>query len=114
MTFRRSHSNTLYAGTFFSLTCIIAPNTSGVDTNVTVQSSLSIPRSVDAERVVISPPMITGGMYEITVTFSHLIEDDTGTYNCSAMVASSSQQNLIIASDPSFGSESISVEHKYM
>ena len=53
-------------------------------------------------------------MYEITVTFSHLIEDDTGTYNCSAMVASSSQQNLIIASDPSFGSESISVERKYM
>ena len=113
LTFHRSHNNALYAGTFFSLTCIITPNTTGVDTNVTVLSSFSIPGRTDTERVTVSPPVFTASVYEITVTFSPLTEDDTGTYNCSAMVTVASSSELNVAtSDLSFGSESVSVARK--
>lgn len=114
LTLRRSHNGVLYAGTFFSLSCIVTLNTTGVDSNFTLQSSVSIPRSTDTERVNISPPAFTGSAYEITVTFSPLIEDDTGIYNCSAMVVPFTQQNLITASDLSFVSESINVGRKYV
>lgn len=114
LTFHRSHNSSLYAGTLFSLTCIITLNTTGVDSNFTLQSNFSIPRNTDTERVTISPPMFTGIVYEITVMFSPLIEDDTGAYNCSAVVIPISQQNSIIASDLSFGSESISVGCKQL
>lgn len=112
LTFRRSRSSALYAGTSFSLTCIITPNTTGVDTNVTVQSSISIPRNSDMDRIIISPPTFTGSVYETTVVFSPIIEDDTGAYNCSAGVIPISQQDLIIMSNRSFGSVSISVGRK--
>ena len=37
LTFHRSRNSTLNAGTSFSLTCIITPNTTGVDTDLIVQ-----------------------------------------------------------------------------
>ena len=111
LTFHRSRNSTLNVGTSFSLTCIIAPNTTGVDTNVMVQSSITGPGISGTSRVSVSQPMSTGGSaYETTVTFHHLLEADAGTYSCSAIVTSSHPS--LIASDSISGSEFINVRRK--
>ena len=44
--------------------------------------------------------------------FNHLLEADTGTYNCSAFMTSPPSQPNVIVSDPASGSESINVGRK--
>ena len=111
--FRCNHNTTLNAGTTFSLTCLITPNTTGVDTGFTVQSSITGPGISDMDRVTVSQPILVGGgVYETTVTFNHLREGDTGSYDCSAMVTSS--QPNVMTSDPTSGSESIDVGRKLL
>ena len=62
-------------------------------------------------RVNVSQPVSVGeNTIETTVMFNHLLVADTGTYNCSAMIASPSSH--VIVSDPAFGSESINVGRK--
>ena len=109
--FHRSRTTTLNAGTTFSLTCLITPNITGVDTGFTVQSSITGPGISDMDRVTVSQPILVGGgVYETTVTFNHLREGDTGSYDCSAMVTSS--QPNVMTSDPTSGSESVVVGRK--
>ena len=111
--FRRSHSSTLDAGTSFSLTCLITPNTTGVDTIVSVQSDVAGPGTSHSDRVSVSQPMsVGGGVYETVVNFRHLFEADSGSYNCSAMLISS--QDNIIASDSTSAAETIDVGRKCM
>ena len=88
LTFRRSRNTTLNAGTSFSLTCIIAATTTGVDTDIRVESSIMDNGISDTDRVNVSPQSVSVGenTFEISVTFSHLIEADTGAYNCSAYI----------------------------
>ena len=113
LTFRRSRTTTLNAGTTFSLTCLITPNTTGVDTGFTVQSSVIGPGISDMDRVTVSrPALVGGGTYETTVTFNCLREGDIGSYNCSAMVTSS--QPNVMTSDPTSGSESVDVGRKLL
>ena len=109
--FRQSRNTTLYAGTNFSLTCLITPNTTGVDTDFTVESSVTGPGTSESGRVSISlPTSVEGGIYETVVAFSHLLEGDEGSYNCSARTTSS--QSNVIASDPTSAGESITVQCK--
>ena len=109
--FRQSRNTTLYAGTNFSLTCLVTSNTTGVDTDFTVESSVTGPRTSELGRVSISQPTsVGGGVYETVVAFSHLLEGDEGPYNCFA-IATSSQSN-VIASEPTSAAESITVQRK--
>ena len=110
----KSHNTTLSAGTSFSLTCIITPNTTGVDTDIIVESSIMDSGISDTNRVSVSrqPVSVGENTYETTATFAHLLEADTGAYRCSALVRSPPSQPSVITSDSSYGSESISVGRK--
>ena len=68
----------------------------------------------DTNRVSVSSRLVAVGenSYGTTVTFNHLVEADTGAYNCSAYITSS--QPNVISSDFTFGLESISVACKYL
>jgi hypothetical protein len=65
-------------------------------------------------RVSISPRLVSVGenTFETNVTFSHLLEADTGTYNCSAYIASPPSLPNVITSDSTSGSESIDIGRK--
>ena len=114
LTFRHSRNTTLNAGTSFSLTCIITHNTTGVDTDIIVESSIMGNGISDTDRVSVSPrPVFVGGItFETTVTFSHLLEADAGAYNCSAYITSPPSLPNVITSDSTSGSESIGVGRK--
>lgn len=109
--FRRSRNITLNVGTNFSLTCLITPNTTGVDTSYSVQSIITGPGLLYVERVNVSQPTpVGGGVYEAVVTFKHLLEIDEGSYNCSVRVISSLKN--VVASDSTSAFVSINVERK--
>ena len=114
LTFRRSRNTTLNAGTSFSLISIITPNTTGVDTDVIVERSIVGNGVSDTNRVSVSSWLVAVGenSYGTTVTFNHLVEADTGAYNCSAYITSS--QPNVISSDSTSGLESIYVGRKYL
>ena len=79
--------------------------------NAQVQSSITGPGISDTSRVAVSQLMsVSDRSYETTVTFSHLLEADTGVYTCSAFTTSS--QPNVIASDSISGLESITVGRK--
>ena len=90
----------LYAGTSFSLTCLISPNMTGVDTEVIVQSNITGPTTPDSPRVNTSQPvLVEGGDYKAVATFSYLLESDAGSYNCSAELRSAAQDSFVTTSD---------------
>ncbi len=69
----------------------------------------------DTNRVSVSRPVyISAGenTFETTVTFTHLLEADTGAYSCSAYIASPPSLPNMITSDSTSGSESITVGRK--
>ena len=106
--FYRSRNTALYAYTNFSLTCLISPNTHGVDTDFIVESIVSGPGISDLDRVSISQLVpVLGGVFETVVTFRYLLEEDSGSYNCSAMIVST--QANVISSDYRSISNSIEV-----
>ena len=108
VTFHRSRNATLHAFTNFSLTCLISPSTHGVDTDFTVESIVSGPGISDLDRVSISQLLpVAEGVYETVVSFRHLLEEDSGSYNCSAMIVST--QANVISSDSRSISNSIEV-----
>ena len=111
LTFHRSRNSTLNAGTSFSLTCLITPNRTGVDTAFTVQSTITGPTTPDSERVTVSQTMpVRGVVYETVITFAHLLEEDTGSYNCSVELTPA--QPYVIASNPVSATEHISIGRK--
>ena len=109
--FSRSSNSTLSVGIFFSLTCLVIASTAGVDTNYRVQSNITGPGIPDTDRVNVSRLMLVGeSVYEKIITFSYLLEADSGSYNCSAFVTSS--QPYVIISDSTASSESVNVRCK--
>ena len=101
LTFHHSCSTALNAGTSFSLTCIITPNITGVDTDIIVESSIVGNGISDTDRVNVSiqPVLVGENTFETTVTFSHLLEADAGAYNCSAYTTSPLSVPDVITSD---------------
>ena len=114
LTFRHSRNAALNAGTSFSLTCIITPNITGVDTDIIVESSIVGNGISDTDRVNVSiqPVLVGENTFETTVTFRHLLEADAGAYNCSAYTTSPLSVPDVITSDSTSASESISVDRK--
>ena len=82
--------------------------------DIEVKSSIMGSGISDTDRVTVSPQPVSVGenMFEITVTFRHLLETDTGAYSCSAYVTSPPSQPNVITSDSTSGSESINVGRK--
>ena len=68
----------------------------------------------DSDRVSVSPRTVSvgGNTFETTVTFSYLLEADTGAYNCSAYTTSPLSVPNVVTSDFTSGLESISVGRK--
>jgi hypothetical protein len=69
----------------------------------------------DTNRVSVSQPVsisVGQNTFETTLTFSHLLEADTGTYSCSAYIRSPPLLPNVITSDSTSGSEFISVGRK--
>ena len=93
-----SRESPLYEGTTFSLTCLITPNRTGVDTNFEIQRSFIGPETSATERISLSDTMTSFSDIQISYSFSALTMNDTGTYECSA-IALSILPN-ITASDP--------------
>jgi hypothetical protein len=87
-----------------------------VDTNIIVESSIVGNGISDIGRVSVSPRPVSVGenTFETTMTFSHLLEADTGAYNCSAYIASPPSLPNVMTSDPTFGSKPISVGCKFI
>lgn len=110
-TFSLSRNTTLNAGTNFSLTCLITPNTTGVDTAFTVESIFTGPATPDSRVGVSQPTSVGGVVYETVMTFQRLFESDTGSYNCSAVISSSTAE-FIDVSDSAYESQSITVGRK--
>ena len=110
--FRHSSNTLLSAGLFFSLTCMVTANMPGVDTHFTAQSSITGSGISDTNGVnVFQLVLVQENVYEKTVTFNHLIEVDTGSYNCLAFVTSS--HVYVIARDLTSTTETVSVESKH-
>ena len=104
----RSRSGVLYEGTTFNLICVITPDTSGVDTEFSVNSSVLGPRTSDVERIIISQPVENGEVYETNVRFRALRRNDGGTYNCSSRATSTLR--YVSASEPADGSTTIFID----
>ena len=108
VTILRSRENPLYEGTAFSITCVITPNRTGVDTDFEVQRNFSGPETSTTDRITL---LDIKNSIQISLMFVPLIVNDTGTYECSA-IASSVLSN-VTASDPVMNDTSISILCKY-
>ena len=80
-----SHENPLYEGATFSLICVISPNKTGVDIDFKVQKNFSGP-VISASTLF--DTVISGNNIQISMMFAPLSMNDTGTYECSAMISS--------------------------
>ena len=82
--------------------------------DIEVKSSIMGSGILDTDRVTVSPQPVSvdENMFEITMTFRHLLETDTGAYSCLAYVTSPPSQPNVITSDSTSGSESINVGRK--
>ena len=111
LVFRQGRGGDLYEGTTYTFTCVVTPNRTGVDTEFTVESSVSGPRTSDTARISILPPAeVNSGDYETSVMFHALHLNDSGTYTCTATVTSTSP--YVSTSEPSIGMETITVDSK--
>ena len=108
VTILRSRENPLYEGTAFSVSCVITPNRTGVDTDFEVQRNFSGPETSTTDRITL---LDIKNNIQISLMFVPLIVNDTGTYECSA-IASSVLSN-VTASDPVMNDTSISILCKY-
>ena len=78
----------LYEGTTFSLTCIITPNRTGVDTGFMVIPTFSGPGSPAASDVVMQMDTMD---FQTTLSFTStnpLVLNNSGSYLCSSTVMS--------------------------
>ena len=102
-----TNSSGTYAGTNFTLTCIIELRTA-VDTQVVVNSTWRGPVGIPAgTRVVASAPTGTGARYQTILMFRPLNTSDSGNYTCEATVSPSPESQFISGSTA--GSDTLSV-----
>ena len=83
----QSREDDLYEGTSFSLTCVVSPNKTGVDTAFEVLRSFSGPETSLSDRIDTFDTEVADDI-EITLIFSPLTMNDTGEYLCFATGAS--------------------------
>ena len=98
----------VYEGTVFSLTCLITPNMTGVDTDIyTVQRNFAGPRTSAADRVTREDTT-----FETTLVFRPVAMADSGSYVCSASVMSTPRYPNVETSDAIMNSTVITIISK--
>ncbi len=108
----QSRETPLYEGTAFSLSCLITPNRTGVDTEFVIQRSFMGPETSATERISLSDTVTSFDDIQLSFSFSPLILNDTGIYECSA-IAISIVPN-ITASDPVTNETTLSILGRYI
>ena len=97
----------IYEGTAFSLACLITPNMTGVDTDITVQRNFAGPRTSAADRVTREDTA-----FETTLVFRPVAMADSGSYVCSASVMSTPQYPNVETSDETINDTMITITSK--
>ena len=108
VTLYENRSAPIYEGTLFSLTCLITPNMTGVNTDITIQRSFTGPRTSDVIRVTSE-----NSEFQTTVTFRPVAMTDSGRYECSASAVSTSQYPNIEASDAIMNDTTINITSEF-
>ncbi len=92
-----SRDTPLYEGTTgLSLTCVVTPDTTGVDTDTSLTRGVSGP--ADGDRVTTSDN-VNGGVATVVYSIGILSLTDTGSYTCSATVSPVSSQYVVGANN---------------
>ena len=89
-----SRGGLIYEGTMFSLTCLITPNMTGVNTDITIQRTFSGPGTSAADRVTTE-----NDAFQTTLMFRPVAMTDDGRYVCSASAISTPQYPSVEASN---------------
>ena len=108
VTIYESRNAPIYEGTMFSLTCLITPNMTGVDTDVTIERNFTGPGTSDANRV-------TSGdtQFQTTLTFRPVAMTDGGRYVCSASAISTPQYPYVKDSMTTMNDSTIGITSKF-
>ena len=102
----------LYEGTTFSLSCLITPNRTGVDTEFAIQRSFIGPETSATERISLSDTVTSFDDIQFSYSFFPLILNDTGIYECSAIALSTIPN--ITASDSVINRITLSILGRYI
>ena len=106
VTINESREAPIYEGTMFSLTCLITPNMTGVDTDITIQRNFTGPGTSD--RVTSED-----AAFQTTLMFHPVAMADDGRYVCSAVAISTSQHPNVEASDAIVNDAMITISSKF-
>ena len=108
VTIYASRGAPVYEGTVFSLTCLITPNMTGVNTDFTVQRDFTGLATSAADRVTKEN---TG--FQTTLMFHPIAMADGGRYVCSASAISTAQYPNVEASDATMNDTMITISSKF-
>ena len=103
-----SHGGPIYEGTMFSITCLITPNMTGVNTDITLQRTFTGPGTSAADRV-----MTEDAAFQTTLMFHPVAMADDGEYVCSASANSTSQYPNVEASNATENNTVITISCKF-
>ena len=103
-----SHEAPIYEGTVFSLTCLVTPNMTGVDTDITIQRNFTGSGTSAADRVTREDTA-----FQISLMFHPVAMADDGRYVCSAFAISTSQYPNVEASDAIVNDITITISSKF-
>ena len=96
-------------GTVFSLSCLITPNMTGVNTNITIQQNFTRPGMSAADRVTREDTA-----FQTILMFRPVTMADDGRYVCSAVAISISQYSNVEASNATVNNTRITISSKLM
>ena len=109
VTIQESRGSPIYEGTMFILTCLITPNMTGVDTDITIQRTFTGPGTSAADRVT-REDMES----QTTLTFRPVVMTDGCIYVCSATAVSTSQYLNVDASDATMNDTTTEITSKFL
>ena len=94
VTVTATYTAPLYAGSSFTLTCIVTldPN---VDNDETVTASWSGPSDIIGDRYIVTETMGSGSSYFNSLTINLLTNSDDGIYTCSVLIKGQNIQQIM-------------------
>ena len=104
-----SRGRPIYEGTVVSLSCLIIPNMTGVNTNITIQRNFTGPGTSAADRVTRE-----GTAFQTTLMFHPVAMADDGRYVCSAVATSTSQYSNVEGSAATVNNTRITISSELM
>jgi hypothetical protein len=92
----------------FSLTCVITPNMTGVNTDITLQRTFTGPGASAADRVTRED-----AEFQTTLMFRPVVMTDDGSYVCTASAVSTPQYPNVVASDATVENTVITISSEF-